>query len=86
MPDSMRYRLTDDRERRLDQLYTHLDDQLPNQRWKADVLDMALRHLLESLENAEDMDLGDVPPDTAKQFQTSVIRYRYRTSVEPRCP
>jgi len=83
MPDSMRYRLNDERWPQMDKLREELDG-LPDERWKADVLDAALTHLEESIENADDLDLGEVPPDTAKKFQTSVVRYQYRTRVETR--
>lgn len=82
MPDSMRYRLTDDRSRLLDQLRGELNDELPDQRWKADVMDMALTHLLESLKN----DVSSVPPEHRAPFNTSVLKHRYRSYTEIQRP
>lgn len=82
MAESMRLRLTDDRQLLLDRIYAELEQRgadLPDQRWKADVLDMALAHFKESLENHAEFD-GD--PRVAKAFSTSVIQSKYRTWVD----
>lgn len=82
MADSMRYRLTDERQRLMDKLRSDIED-LPDTQWKADLLDMALTHLLESIRRHEEFD-GD--PEVAKAFRTSVVRPRYRTWLELKRP
>lgn len=52
--------------------------------WKSEAVDAALDHLIESRENAEAARELEIA-ETTKQdlINTSVVRYRYRTSVDP---
>lgn len=87
MPDSMRLRLTDDRELLLERLHEQIDE-LPPDRWKAHVVDMALQHLQESI-TAHRQFNGQhdrYDPFYAQYFGTSVIRPTMRTHVELRRP
>jgi len=75
-------KLTDERERLLDQASAIVardrDDDPP----MSDVLDAALTHLVESEENLQDV-RDRYPPQTVKDCcNTSVLKLRYRTSVE----
>jgi hypothetical protein len=76
-------RLTDERQRLLEQgkeiIAASPSDDPPN----SDVIDAALTHLIESEENLEDV-RAELDPTTIKQFNTSVVGLRYRTSVESR--
>lgn len=69
------YPMNDERELRFDRLMAEFDDI----NTKADLLDAALKHLEESIANMEGYD-GD--PVVAKEFQTSIVRPRYRTWLE----
>lgn len=80
MPDSMRYRLDDDRMVLMDQLRAKLG--IEKDRWRADVVDAALLHLLQSFENFEQARNGDIDPTTIQQFNTDVLKLHYRTSVD----
>jgi len=76
----MRYRLDDDRLRKMDRARDVLG--IEKERWRADVLDAALNHLLESYEN---MDEGrsEYDPETIKDLcNTSAFRLYYRTDIE----
>lgn len=79
MADYVRYRLDDDRTIAMDLAREKLG--IEKERWRADVLDAALMHLLESLDNMEDA-REDVPPDVIQQFNTSVLKLHYRTSLD----
>lgn len=79
MADSMRYRLNQDREILLERLREKLD--VDKERWKADVLDSALIHTLESIEAMEEL-RGEVDPTILKRLNTPVVSCRYRTSIE----
>ncbi|MDL0126309.1 DUF7386 family protein [Halobacterium salinarum] len=76
-------RLTDERQRLLEQgkkiIAAGPSDDPPN----SDVIDAALTHLIESQQNLEDVRM-ELDPTTVKQFNTSVVGLRYRTSVESR--
>jgi len=76
-------RLTDERQRLLEQAKSIVaagpTDDPPN----SDVIDAALTHLIESRENLDDA-RGELDPTTIKYFNTSVVGLRYRTSVESR--
>lgn len=76
-------RLTDERQRLLERgkeiIAAGPNDDPPN----SDVIDAALTHLIESQENLEDA-RTELDPTTVKQFNTSVVGLRYRTSVESR--
>lgn len=74
-------RLTDERQRMLDQAKEIIaagpHDDPPN----SVVIDAALTHLLESKDNFDDA-REKLDPTTIKQFNTSVLGLRYRTSIE----
>lgn len=72
------YPENDDRELRFDRLMAELECNT-----KAGVLDAAMIHLEQSIQNHREWD-GD--PETAKAFATSVIRPHYRTSIEVKRP
>lgn len=80
MADSMRYNLdTNDRELILERLREDLG--IEKDRWKADVLDAALLHLVESIDNMDDV-RDEVNPNTIQRFNTSVLKFHYRTSID----
>ena len=74
-------RLTDERQRLLEQAKEIVAagqyDDPPN----SDVIDAALTHLIESHDNLEEA-RTDMEPMAIKRFNTSVIGLRYRTSIE----
>lgn len=74
-------RLTDERQRLLEQANEIVAagqyDDPPN----SDVIDAALTHLIESHENLEQV-RTELDPTIIKRFNTSVIGLRYRTSIE----
>ena len=76
-------RLTDERQRLLEQAKSIVaagpTDDPPN----SDVIDAALTHLIESQENLDDA-RDELDPTTIQYFNTSVVGLRYRTSVESR--
>jgi len=76
-------RLTDKRQRLLEQAKSIVaagpTDDPPN----SDVIDAALTHLIESRENLDDA-REELDPTTIKNFNTTVVGLRYRTSVESR--
>ena len=47
------------------------------------VIDAALTHLIQSRQNIDDA-RDELDPTTIKQFNTDVLRLRYRTSVDSR--
>lgn len=76
-------RLTDERQRLLEQAKEIVSagptDDPPN----SDVIDAALTHLIESQENINDA-RQQLDPTTIQHFNTSVVGLRYRSSVESR--
>jgi len=76
-------RLTDERQRLLEQAKSIVaaspTDDPPN----SDVIDAALTHLIESWDNLDDA-REELDPTTIKKFNTTVIGLRYRTSAESR--
>jgi len=76
-------RLTDERERLLEQAKSIVaagpTDDPPN----SDVIDAALTHLIESRQNLDDA-RGELDPTIIKYFNTTIVGLRYRTSVESR--
>jgi len=74
-------RLTDERQRLLDQakgiVAAGQADDPPN----SNVIDAALTHLIESHENLDEA-RKELDPTTVQYFNTSVVGLRYRTSVE----
>ena len=79
MPDSMRYRLDDDRTILMDELRGRLG--IEKDRWRADVVDAALLHLFQSFENMDEA-REDLDPATIQRFNTDVLALHYRTSVD----
>lgn len=78
--DSMRYRLdTNDRALIIERLRDRLG--IEKDRYKADVLDAALLHLAQSLDNMENA-REDVSPDVIQRFNTDVVQLHYRTSLD----
>jgi hypothetical protein len=76
-------RLTDERQRLLQQAKPIVaagpTDDPPN----SDVIDAALTHLIESRENLNGAQ-EELDPTIIQQFNTSVLRLQYRTSIESR--
>lgn len=79
MTDRTSLTLTPNRRRLEDQLRHMLADELPDTQFRTTLYDMALTHLIESIENHNEFD-GD--PRIQKQFATSVVRPKYRTHLE----
>ena len=76
-------RLSDERQRLLDQAKEIVTDGQYDDPPNSGVIDAALTHLIESRENL-DAARGELDPTTIQQFNTSVIGLRYRTSIESR--
>lgn len=76
-------RLTDERQRLLDQAKGIIADGPTDDPPNSVVIDAALTHLIESEENLDDA-RSTMDPTTIQQFNTSVIGLRYRTSIESR--
>ena len=55
------------------------NNELPAERYRTDLYRLALRNLLDTIENHREY---DGPPEGAKAFRTSVVRPHYRTHVE----
>lgn len=77
--------LTDERRRLEDRVRGRLDelnpDVLPDQRWRTTLYDIALEHLLDSLNNAETI-REDVPPEYYQAISTRHVKLRYRTQLD----
>lgn len=69
-----------ERDRRMDRLLTETDANT-----KAEVLDMATKHLKDSLENAQGVDTG-VCHSCKLEFNTSVIKHRTTTETDVKRP
>ncbi len=76
-------RLSDERQRLLDEAKEIVADGQYDDPPNSDVIDAALTHLIESRENL-DAARGEIDPTTVQQFNTSVLGLRYRTSIESR--
>lgn len=51
--------------------------------YKSSVIDAALQHLVESRRNMDRIrERDDLPPEAIQWANTSVLKYRYRTSVD----
>ena len=50
---------------------------------KSDVIDASLTHLIESHENMGDA-RGELAPEDIQQFNTSVLKFSYRTELSSR--
>jgi len=76
-------KVTDERQRLLDQASTIVASDQHDDPPMSDVLDAALTHLVESEENIQNA-REELDPDTIQRFNTNVLGLRYRTSVESR--
>ena len=76
-------KITDERERLLEEaseiVASSPDDDPP----MSDVLDAALTHLVQSEENIQAA-RGEIRPEVIQRFNTDVVGLRYRTRVESR--
>ncbi|WP_345785496.1 hypothetical protein [Halorubrum sp. AD140] len=80
--DRTTLRLNDDRKRLLEQASTIVASDPADDPPMSDVIDAALTHLIESHENLEDV-RDHYPAQQIKHCcNTSVLRLRYRTSIE----
>ncbi|WP_408959430.1 hypothetical protein [Natrinema sp. 74] len=80
--DRTTLRLSDERKRLLDQAEEIVASDPSDDPPMSDVIDAALTHLIESRENLDDV-RDQYPPQTVKECcNTSVLRLRYRTSIE----
>ncbi|AAV47203.1 unknown [Haloarcula marismortui ATCC 43049] len=76
-------KITDERQRLLDEASAIVASDQHDDPPMSDVLDAALTHLVESEENIQNA-REKLNPETIQQFNTSVLGLRYRTSVESR--
>ncbi|GGK56649.1 DUF7386 family protein [Haloarcula sebkhae] len=76
-------KITDERQRLLDKASAIVASDQHDDPPMSDVLDAALTHLIESEENIQNA-REELDPGTIQRFNTSVLRLRYRTSVESR--
>ena len=84
MTDRTTLRLSDERKRLLDQASEIVASGPGDDPPRSDVIDAALTHLVQSVENAEAA-RGDVDPETIQQLaNTDVVALHYRTSVDSR--
>jgi hypothetical protein len=74
-------KLTDKRQRKLDRASEIVADGPHDDPPMSVVIDAALTNLIEHEKNLDDA-RKEVDPQLVKKFNTSVIRIRYRTSVE----
>lgn len=73
--------MTDERQQLLEDAKSIIAASPSDDPSNSDVIDAALTHLIESLENLE-VARQDLDPTRIKRFNTSVLRLRYRTTVE----
>jgi hypothetical protein len=84
MTDRTTLRLSDERKRLLDQAEAIVANGSADDPPRSDVIDAALTHLIQSVENIEDA-RGDVDPETIQRLaNTDVLALHYRTSVDSR--
>ena len=76
-------KLTDERQRLLDQATEIVAADEYDDPPMSVVIDAALTHLIQSRQNLDDAREG-IDPTTIQQFNTDVLGLRYRTSVEAR--
>jgi hypothetical protein len=74
-------RLSDERKRLLDQASEIVASDPADDPPTSDVIDAALTHLIESEANMREL-REEFDPTTLQAFNTSVLKLRYRTSVE----
>ncbi|WP_369684158.1 hypothetical protein [Haloarchaeobius sp. FL176] len=80
--DRTTLRLSDERKRLLDQASQIVAADASDEPPMSDVIDAALTHLIESRDNLEDA-RDCYPPEEVKTCcNTSVLRLRYRTSID----
>jgi hypothetical protein len=80
--DRTTLRLSDERKRLIEQASRVVASDEHDDPPMSDVIDAALTHLVESKENIEDV-RDRYPPQEIKQCcNTSVLKFRYRTSIE----
>lgn len=80
--DRTTLRLSDERKRLLDQAKTIVASDPADDPPMSDVIDAALTHLVESEKNLQEV-RDKYPPQEIKDCcNTSVLRLRYRTSIE----
>lgn len=84
MTDRTTLRLSDERKRLLDQASGIVASGPGDDPPRSDVIDAALTHLIQSVENIEDA-RGDVNPETIQRLaNTDGVALHYRTSVDGR--
>ena len=76
-------KLTDERQRLLDQAIRIVAADEYDDPPMSVVIDAALTHLIQSRQNLDDA-RGELDPSTIQQFNTDVLALRYRTNVESR--
>jgi len=74
-------RLSDERQRLIDQAKGIVVDGSDDDPPTSDVIDAALTHLIQSQQNLKDA-RSELDPATIQQFNTGVISLRYRTRIE----
>lgn len=82
--DRTTLRLTDERKRKLDRAAGLISEDKHDDPPRSDVIDAALAHLIESMENIEDArERDDIPAEHIQAVgNTSVLKLHYRTSVD----
>ncbi len=80
--DRTTLRLSDERKRLLDQASEIVAAGPADDPPMSDVIDAALTHLIESQENLEDVRDRYTPEEVKDCCNTSVLRLRYRTSID----
>lgn len=84
MTDRTSLKLTDDRKRLFDKAEEIVAADDHDDPPRSDVIDAALKHLIESRENLDDV-REKYPPQTVKSCcNTSVLALKYRTCIEER--
>jgi len=76
-------KLTDERQRLLDQATEIVAADEYDDPPMSVVIEAALTHLIQSRQNIDDT-RGELDPSTIQQFNTDVLALRYRTSIQSR--
>ena len=74
-------KLTDERQRLLDQATEIVAADEYDDPPMSVVIDAALTHLIQSRQNIDDA-RGELDPSTIQRFNTDVLRLQYRTNIE----
>ena len=82
MTDRTTLRLSDERQRLLDKAEAIVASDPSDDPPMSDVIDAALTHLIESQENLEEVRDRYPPAEVKACCNTSVLRLRYRTSID----